>query len=111
VLTAQAATVSADFFLYFRSALHTFASRFARLIDLDSLTADDSGGLAFVQVLTGLLFGGLDSFDAFGGLDILAAFAGLNSLEALGLDTLDALNCFSVWLPCRFLLLRLPNCC
>jgi len=82
-------------FLYFRSALHTFASRFAGLIDLDSLTADDSGGLAFVQVLTGLLFGGLDSFDAFGGLDILAAFADLNSLEALGLDTLDALNCFS----------------
>ncbi|HEY6381519.1 MAG TPA: hypothetical protein VIY07_06905, partial [Pseudolabrys sp.] len=82
------------FFLYFRSALRMFASAFAGLIDLDSLAADDSGGLAFVQVLTGL-FGGLHAFDTFGGLDILGALARLNSLDALGLDALDALNWFS----------------
>src|SRR5262245_2647434 len=69
-----------------------FAGAFAGLMDL--LTADNSGGLAFVQVLTGL-FGGLHSFDAFGGLDILDALAGRSPLDALGLDALDALNCFT----------------
>jgi len=82
-------------FVYFRSALDLLASAFAGLIDLDSLTANHSGGPAFILVLTGLLFGSLGSFDALGGLDILDILAGLNSLDALGLDALDALNCFS----------------